>query len=348
MRIEELSAVSCREWDEYVCQHPASTVYHDRAWQLVAQRAYRLPTQFLLARSESSGSVCGALPLFRIDGVVRPHLSNGLFGAYAPVLGEDEVIRLALLEHAKKLVKTKGLPQLILKTIEGPEPEHYAGFTRVEEFVIASLKLEKDPDLMWSKLRDKIRNCVRKGVKSGLEDRAGMGQIEHFYDVLAENMHSKGSPIYGRQFMRELASAFGDRAEVITLWHGDDVVSGAILFFHNGTTYVPFASSRPSSLQMSPNNLLYWEIIRRSILRGMKVLDFGRSRKDSGPLAFKTGWGAQVQPQPLHVHSPNGTELSVDSKHKGANFFVNQWKRLPRGLADSLGPYVCRQVAGII
>src|SRR5438876_1123535 len=82
--------------------------------------------------------------------------------------------------------------------------------------------------------------------------RAGPGELAPFYDVLAENMHRKGTPIYGFPMMRELAGALGDRAEVVTLWKDGAAISGGFTIHHKGTVYVPFASSRAAAFHMNP------------------------------------------------------------------------------------------------
>jgi serine/alanine adding enzyme len=346
IEISELSTESTSDWDVYVEEHPDSTVYHHRAWEVIAQRAYRLKTHFLLARE--NGRLCGILPLFRKRGVIQPHLTNGLFGAYAPVLSSSPEAHEALLKRARAILEENHLPYLCLKTLEHSEKEETFGFKKMDDWVIATLALKETPEENWDQLRNKIRNCVRKAERSGLKVQLGKACLAEFYDVVADNMHSKGAPAYGYPFMFELAKAFGDQAEVITLWLDDKIVAGSLLLFHKQTAYIPFASSRPNTLHMSPNNLLYWQIIHESCKRGMKTLDFGRSQKDSGSLQFKLGWGAETAPQPFLIYSRSGVDLSKDSKKSQADAVVYTLQRLPRGIADRLGPVICRQVAGLL
>jgi FemAB-related protein (PEP-CTERM system-associated) len=358
--IEELSVESRLDWDNYVQKHPDSTVYHHRAWESVAQRAYGLKTHFLIARENTGDNqsrqnhapVHGILPLFRKQhGFIQPHLTNGLFGAYAPVLSDFPEAHEALLKRARRILEERRLPYLCLKTLSESEPEENGrppDFKKMDEWVIATLPIQKTPEENWNNLRNKIRNCVRKAERSGLKVRVGKDCLREFYDVVADNMHSKGAPAYGFPFISEVAQSFGNDAEVITLWLEDQIIAGALLLFHKKTAYIPFASSRPNTLHMSPNNLLYWQIIHQSCLRGMNLLDFGRSQKDSGSLQFKLGWGAEIAPQPFLIYSRNGVEPSFESKRGQADFVVHTLQRLPRGIADRIGPVICRQVAGLL
>lgn len=348
MVIEKLSSKTFVEWDDYVEEHPDSTCYHLRAWQTVAERAYRIAAHFLIARKEPGRPICGALPLFIVGGPFRSHVTNGLFGAYGAILADDAESRVSLAREARRIFERAGADHLMLKCLnEEPLPPSL-GLERQDSWVIARLRLEESPERMWLSFRDKIRNCVRKAQKHGLELRRGESQLEAFYDVLSENMHQKGAPIYGLGFMRELVRAMGYRADVLTLWYEGKAVAGALVIDHSGTIYVPFASSRPTALAMCPNNLLYWEIIRRGCSRKMHTLDFGRSLRESGTLAFKLSWGAEVREQPSFVASARGKDLRIDPTDRRIDFFVRSWKRLPRPVVNAVGPAVCRSLAGLI
>jgi FemAB-related protein (PEP-CTERM system-associated) len=339
--VEPLSPETAPAWDAYVAAHPRSTVYHLRLWQGVAQRAYGLSAPFLVARRGPGGELAGLLPLFVVPRPFGPYLVSGLFGAYGPTLADDEPARLALLDHAARLSDRLGADYLVVKVL-GDETVP-VGYARAETSVIATLALGDDPQRLWKGFRDKIRNSICKAEKSGLEVRVGRAELDGFYDVLAENMHRKGTPIYGHPFLRELVDSLGEQAEVVTLHKGGEVVSGALAVYFKNLALVPFASSRAAYFSLNPNNLIYWEIMKRAIARGAQWLDFGRSPRESSTLAFKTSWGAVVEPEPFFVWSRPGKAPHLDASDASTQRLIQLWQRLPRPLADALGPSVCRR-----
>src|SRR5437879_6222586 len=115
MIIEELTPENNREWDEFVDQHPASTCYHLRAWQTVAERAYHLRAPFLIVREQKGGPCQGILPCFQLRGLVQSHLTNGLFGAYGSILAKSGEARLSLVRAAQELCRKARLTFFILK-----------------------------------------------------------------------------------------------------------------------------------------------------------------------------------------------------------------------------------------
>jgi CelD/BcsL family acetyltransferase involved in cellulose biosynthesis len=160
--------------------------------------------------------------------------------------------------------------------------------------------------------------------------------------VLADNMHRKGSPIYGKRFMRELCDAFGDRVDVITLWTCGKPISGALTVEHGGVLYVPFASSRAPYFKLRPNDLLYWRILQRACERGLHTFDFGSSMRGSSTLDFKRHWGAVVEPITSFVHTRTAEQPVLAPDNRAIRAVVKAWKNMPRPVADALGPVVSR------
>ena len=340
MIIEELDPAAAQEWDAYVASKADANCYHLHGWRAVGERGYGLRAPFLAARARPRGELLGVLPLFFVEGALsRGYATTGLFGAYGRVLCESEEIGRALVEEASRRAARAGLGSLRCKAL-GDEP-CAPGFTPLPHWVVATLPLPATADQAWDGLRGKVRNCIRKARRFGFEVQDG--EVAGFYDVLAENMHRKGSPIYGLRLMRALVSAFGPAAGVITLRHEGRIVSGAVTLAFQGVVTVPFASSRPGSFHMNPNNLLYWEIISRACAAGLHTLDFGRSLRDSTPLDFKLGWGAVTTPQPLLVRTLRGRAPRIDAETPLVRGLTALWQRLPRKLADLLGPWVCQR-----
>lgn len=90
----------------------------------------------------------------------RRTLTSGLFGAYGPVLAEDEPTARALLEAARRVALRCRARYLVIKGA-GEEPAG-APCGRLDQWAIATLPLQADPEMMWAGLRGKVRNSVRK------------------------------------------------------------------------------------------------------------------------------------------------------------------------------------------
>src|ERR671935_111770 len=146
--------------------------------------------------------------------------------------------------------------------------------------LLGALPLWASPEQAWAAIRGKERNLVRKARGYGLEVQRGPEGLAAFYDVLADNMHHKGAPIYGRGFIEELLRAFPGAAEVVTVNRESRCVAGAVTITFKGVMAIPFLSSRPDSLWLRPNVLLVWDIISRPARAGeaVRVIELKRRR----------------------------------------------------------------------
>ena len=94
---------------------------------------------------------------------------------------------------------------------------------------------------------------------------------------------------------------------------------------------------------LAANDFKYWELMRRACERGLKVFDYGRSKKDTGPYAFKKNWG--FEPQQLHYEYclykrdriPENNPLNPKYR-----MVIAAWRKLPLGVANALGPNIVR------
>jgi FemAB-related protein (PEP-CTERM system-associated) len=340
MVLEELDPAAAAEWDEYVSGKEAANCYHLHGWRTAGERAYGLHAPYLVARSRPRGELLGALPLFFVRSApLRGYATTGLFGSYGPVLAEEPSIAAHLLREACRRAQDAGLASFRFKGL-GAEPAA-TGFVPLDHWVVATLPLPASPDEAWAAIRGKERNLVRKAHGYGLEVRRGAEGMPAFYDVLADNMHHKGAPIYGRRFIEELLRAFPGATEVVTVHQGSYCVAGAVTLTFKGVMAIPFLSSRPDCLWLRPNVLLVWDIISRACGAGLRTLDFGTSLRRSSSLEFKLHWGARTTPRSILVRALRGRPPAMDVESPAIRAGVALWQRLPRAWADALGPQVC-------
>ena len=83
----------------------------------------------------------------------------------------------------------------------------------------------------------------------------------------------------------------------------------------------------------------------RAAARGVRLFDYGRSKRDTGSYAFKKHWG--FEPQPLHyeyllVRGKRVPEVNpLNPKYR---LLINLWRRLPLPLANLIGPHVVKNL----
>jgi serine/alanine adding enzyme len=321
-------------WDAFVDAADDGTIAHRWIWRDVVADAYRLRPSMLAAVSE--GEIRGVLPLVS--------LRSRLFGRHVvsmPFLdvgglctnGDDEA-GAALLAAAMELAEGQEAHLELRHTTDRP-----LGLPRSLEKVTMRLPLGSDEEALFASLPSNRRGQIRKGRRAGLEATFhGPEAVGDFFDVLAENMRDLGSPTHGRRYFEALIAGLGTRAEIVLVRDGESVLGAGIVLYDRELVMVPWSSSLRHAFKLAPNQVLYWEVMRRGIERGASIFDFGRSSIGSGTYVAKGEWGAK----PVQLYwdyfpegdGPPGEEISNKS------WAVDLWRHLPLPVAGLVGPRI--------
>ncbi len=122
---------------------------------------------------------------------------------------------------------------------------------------------------------------------------------DRFFALFADNVHRHGTPALPRKYFEALMRVFGGDCEVLTVVGPKGEPLSSVLSFYFRDEVLPYyAGDAVAARDLGANDFKYWELMRRSCERGVKTFDYGRSKKDTGPYAFKKNWG--FEPQPLH------------------------------------------------
>ncbi len=106
-----------------------------------------------------------------------------------------------------------------------------------------------------------------------------------------------------------------------------------------------YAGDTADARELAANDFKYWELMRRACERGIRVFDYGRSKRGTGPYDFKKNWG--FEPLPLAYEYQLLTRADVPQNNPlnpKYRAFIALWRRLPRPAANALGPHIVRNL----
>lgn len=328
-------------WDAYVRAHPDASGYHLWRWRRVFETAFGHETTYLAARESSA--IAGVLPLVTFDSWAFGRFAISLpFVNYGGVLADNEPVARALVDAAGRLAAERSWRFVELRHRRRTEPA-----LAVKQHKVAMLlPLERDEDAMWVALDRKVRNQIRKAMKSGLVvEQGGSELLRDFYDVFASNMRELGTPVYDAGFFEAVLVQLGAAARVFVARAGRRAVAAAIACAFRDVIEVPWAASLRSCRALEPNDLVYWTVIQHAIANGMRTLDFGRSTPGDGPFHYKKHWGAVPQPLAWEYWLAEGEPLpDLSPKNPRFRLAISAWKHLPVPITRWLGPALVRNI----
>jgi FemAB-related protein (PEP-CTERM system-associated) len=319
---------------------PEATFFHRAGWQRLMREVFRHDTHYLLART--NGRITGVLPLAHVNSLLFGNALTSLpFAAYAGVAAEDEASAAALEAEADRLARQLGVQHLEYRHTR----RHHADWPEQDLYVTFRKEILPDEEANMLAIPRKQRAMVRKGIKNGLRSEVDTS-VDRFFKLYADNVHRHGTPGLSKHYFQALQREFGPDCEVLTVTGPEGQLLSSVLSFYFRDEVLPYyAGDDEAARDLAANDFKYWELMRRSCARGLKVFDYGRSKQGTGPYAFKKNWG--FEPQGLHyeyrLYKRDAVPQNNPSNPK-YQMMIRTWRKLPLGFVNWLGPHVVRSL----
>lgn len=334
-------AAECARLNAFVRAHPAATPFHLPAWNLAVARGCRQRAHCLVVE-RANGSIAGLLPLTEIGSPLfgRALVSTG-FGVGGGILAETDDAVAVLAEAGWALAERLSCPTMELRG--GPVPDNglwtidettYLGFVR---------PLAANDEAELSAIPRKQRAEVRKGLSGDLTVTTGRGRddLKAHYAVYAESVRNLGTPVFPARLFREILGAFGDEADILTVFDGKTPVASVLSLYMNGVVYPYWGGGTQAARGLRANDLMYYALMGHARAKECTAFDFGRSKAGTGPAAFKNNWGFEGKPLRYAKRAPAGqAPREINPMSPRYRMQVAAWRKLPLWIANRLGPMV--------
>ena len=340
MRLTAQDAAAAQRWDSFVLTCPTATFFHRAGWLWLIEQVFGHRSYFLYA--ERDGMIEGVLPLAQVKSLMFGHALTGLpFAVYGGVAAVSDDAAGALEAEAQRIAQSIGAEHLELRNVQA----RHADWPKQDLYVTFRKKIFPEEEANMLAIPRKARAMVRKGIKNGLTSQID-ADVNRFFALYADNTHRHGTPAMPKRYFAALLTEFGADAEVMTVCAPDGRPLSSVLSFYFRDEVLPYyAGDDESARDLAANDFKYWELMRRACARGLKLFDYGRSKRDTGSFAFKKNWG--FEPTPLHYeyclykrdavpqNNPNNAKYQL---------LIKCWRRLPLPVANWLGPFIVRNL----
>jgi FemAB-related protein (PEP-CTERM system-associated) len=334
-----LDSGEAARWDAYVLSHPDATFFHRAGWKRVIEDAFGHRTHFLLA--ERGGDVVGVLPLAEINSRLFGHsLASLPFCAYGGILADHDAAWRALDEAAQALATRLKVGALECRN----QIAQHAHWPTKDLYVTFKKAIAPEIEANLNAIPRKQRAMVRKGIKAGLVSEID-ADTARFFEAYSASVHRLGTPVFSRKFFRLLKNEFGDDCEVLTITLDGKVISSVLSFYFRDEVLPYYGGGVDAARAVAGNDFMYWELMRRACERGLKVFDFGRSKRGTGSFDFKKNWGFEPTPLYYEYFLVTDTEVpEINPLNPKYRLFIQAWKKMPLALANIIGPHIVKNL----
>ncbi|MGR3309902.1 MAG: FemAB family XrtA/PEP-CTERM system-associated protein [Candidatus Brocadiales bacterium] len=339
MEVKILSTNTAEKWDSYVQTSQEGTLYHLTAWKGIIENTFGHKTYYVY--TEGDGKITGILPLVLMKSLLfGKFIISVPFFNYGGICANGENERNVLLKYAIEIARREAAKHIELRHTK----KYDFGLLTKESKVCMVLNLPDSPDTLWRSFKSKLRSQVKKSEQNGVYARfGGKKEIDNFYDVFTRNMRDLGTPVYSKDFFKNILDTFPKQTIICSVFIDKKPVAAGFLLGYKGKLEIPWASSLKKYNKLSPNMLLYCRVLQYACENGYKRFDFGRSTPGEGTYKFKEQWGAKPLQLYWHYWMTNGDKLPEMNPHNPKfNLAIKTWQRLPLWMTKAIGPSIVK------
>lgn len=245
-------------------------------WFRAIEHTYGLTIEASI-RIDSSGRPTAGIAYCAVDDSFGRRLISSPFCDFCDPLGTDPTNEWPVLIEG---LTSSSLPVKLRVTSLERVGQH--------QLTILSTDLRHEIDLSspseerWAALDPNARRNIRKATSTGITVRfdSSIEAIDSFYAMHTITRRVRhGLLAQPRRFFHAIHDEFApqDGVTVALAELDGSPIAGILLLEWNGRAYYKFNASQPDSLGFRPNDLLMWECIQWSQMRGNDRLDLGLS-----------------------------------------------------------------------
>jgi FemAB-related protein (PEP-CTERM system-associated) len=326
-------------WDHFVFEQASGSMFHLSRWKRAIEKTFAYRARYLYAQRD--GRITGVAPVFLVSNwIMGKALISAPFAAYGGICSEDEESATALIAELEKIGHEEQVDFIEVRTRNG---RVIPGFHPNSRYVTFSTELHPNVEANLKRLPRDTRYMIRKAQKFGLRVQHGLEQLHQFYELHAISLRRLGTPVFPKAMFENFIEEFRDSVDLMLVYSGSVPLTGVFSFLYRDTILPYYAGAAPDAGKLAANNLMYWELMRFAVEKGLKVFDFGRSKVGTGAYAFKSQW--DMEPEPLAY------QVSLLRRKSKPNFSpanpkfglaARLWSRIPLRASMLLGPHIVR------
>jgi len=340
IEVKQLQIADRSRWDAFIDASEQATFFHRSGWQQVVEEACAHPTYYLYA--ETDNRICGVLPL----GHVRSRFfGNALismpFCVSGGIVAESEMAFSALEDAACKLAEQLEVDYLEMRNFERKHPR----WISKDLYVSFQKFIDPNPQANLNAVPRKQRAMIRKGIKAELAIEINQ-DTEQFFAIYSESLRNLGTPVMSSKYFRFLKNIFGDACEVLTVTKNGRPIAAVMSFYYRDQVLPYYGGGNREARQLKANDFMYWQLMLRASQRGVRIFDYGRSKKGTGSYDFKKNWGFSPRALQYEYYLVKARRMpDVSPLNPRYRLSITLWQHMPLSLSRMLGPMIARNLA---
>jgi hypothetical protein len=306
MTVHAIDPINDARWHEFLCHHPAASIFHTPRWLEALRLTYGY-RPILFTTSRAGQALTNGISFCEISSWLgRRRLVSLPFSDHCVPLAEGSNDLGELLAFLQEAVDRKRWTNLEIRATD----EVRRGGTESRQsrrFFLHKLDLSSGiEDIFRGFHRDCVQRKISRAERENLVQEVGTSEtlLSAFYSLLLKTRRRHGVPPQPTAWFRNLIGCLGDGATIRVAFKDADPVAAILTLQYKQSLVYKYGCSDESFNHLGGMQMLFWNAIQDAKSSGLCEFDLGRSdNSNSGLVTFKDRWGA-TRTQLAYVRYP--------------------------------------------
>jgi len=293
--VKEATDADSGRWNAYLDAIPGVSPLARYEWRSILSNTYNVPTFFLIA--ETAGKIIGVFGGYEVSDFGG---ARRFFSLRSGGVANDGASATAMRSWLQDKAAERRWADAVLTT--GDRDWGGQGAEILKKTI--QLDIDADEKKMWSGLRGKTRNMIRRAEQNGITVVTGHQHIKTLYNHYRENMTHLGVTLHVENYFNEVIQQLGYCTEILVATHQQKPIASMLLHFGRDFACYPVQNAAREARNLAPVQRLNWEAMKLCGARGIRCLDMGESGQNSPVYQSKVNFGGR--PADLHYYRLSG------------------------------------------
>ena len=211
-----------------------------------------------------------------------------------------------------------------------------------KDFDTVTLRLDiKDKNI--SEIKNGYKRLARRSIMINEKYNLTIKEdnIDLFYKIISSIYKNLGTPIFPKSLLLNFKKYLDNRVKFYIFFDGDDPIGGYMCFYDNRILTLQIGGILQGYKKQYSGHYLQHLIIQKNVENyKIDIVDFGRSPYNGGTYFFKTRFGAQ----PIKIDILTNKAKNIYKAYTTASYV---WKRLPKSIANTIGPKLSKYLVDL-
>jgi hypothetical protein len=343
------------ELNEVVANSSTSEIFHSYEWGNLLEKTYNI--KFFRLVSETNNEIIGILPFIYFQNpFFGPKMVSLPFADIGGPITTDKHRNMPdkLTKELIKIARKWNTRFIEIRSLQ-KNANHLSllGFVSSLQAFTYRLNTARPYNEIWKNYNKKIRHNIRKMGNLGIKIKEAkvIDDINTYYAIYLERMKNFGTPPAPLSFWRNMWRIFHPKGQmklIFTVLDDKEIAGFTALLFKRKLYFILNVSLKKFWKYYGLNELLFDWYIKYACENQYDLVDFGRTRKDTGIQRFKEkGWGTERISLNTYCYFLRGKKQNpLETALKTDNIYSKAWNVLiPTPITPVLG-YLLRKNIG--